>query len=35
MKPVNSSSLNDNILALGVWKELKRGLHQAFEELSG
>jgi hypothetical protein len=26
---------NDEILDLGAWKGLKRGLYQAFEELSG
>jgi hypothetical protein len=33
--PANESSLNDEIPALGAWKGLKGGQHQACEELPG
>ncbi len=35
MYKINRSGLNDQILALGTWKVLKRGQHQAFKELLG
>jgi hypothetical protein len=34
-EPVNRSSLNDEVLALGAGKGLIRGLHQASEKLLG